>query len=42
MSRTCKEWIRNKLKAKITGSELEVILPNGKMQIDYLKKTGMQ
>lgn len=31
MSKTCKEWIRNKLKAKITGSELEVRLLNGKI-----------
>lgn len=31
MPKTCKEWIREKLKAKITGSELEVRLPNGKI-----------
>ena len=31
MSKTCKEWIRTKLKTNITGSELEVRLPNGQI-----------
>lgn len=35
MSKTCKEWIRNKLKTNITGSELEVRLPNGQ-RADWL------
>lgn len=35
MGKTCKEWIRSKLKTNITGSELEVRLPNGKI-VDWL------
>ena len=31
MGKTCKEWIRKKLNTNITGSELEVRLPNGKV-----------
>lgn len=35
MSKTCKEWIREKLNTKITGLELEVRLPSGGI-VDWL------
>ena len=37
--KTCKEWIRSKLKTKINGSELEVRLPNGQV-VDWLFERG--
>lgn len=38
MSKSCKEWIRNKLNTSITGSELEVRLANGKILDWFFKR----